>query len=451
MKKQIKIVTTLSATAMMALATPFFVNNVFPASIVYAAEETGWIQEDGGWRYKDSDDYYLTDSWKKRDGDWYYLNEEGYMSTNQKIDEYYVGEDGKRVNSQWITLENEDNWDSEAPDEYWYYFGKDGKAIVGKWQTIEEKSYYFNDEGHMQTGMIEVDGETYYTGEEGDGVKKTGWIQMENQDMDLDADYIWYYFDRQGRMIKDKVDYKIEGNYYTFANGILQTGWYKLPAAEPEATASDAQSDESEAAVTAYQYYEEDGKRASGWYEIEGAPGLSESGETYKFYFKNGKAYAAASGIQMFTISSKVYGFNTNGEMQTGLQTVTLDDGTTANAYFNEDGVAATGKQMIYSEEMGEEQTWFFHTEGTRKGLGFNGVRDNTIYQNGLCLQASSDLRFAPVELDGNRYLVNTSGAIQKASASSKSQEKADLGKGFKDYKDTNDTVWVVNTDGIIQ
>ena len=450
MKKQIKIVTALSATAMMTLATPFFVRDVFPASNIYAAEETGWIQEEEGWRYKDSDNYYLTDSWKKRDGDWYYLNEEGYMSTNQKIDEYYVGEDGKRVSAQWITLENEDNWDSESPDEYWFYFGKDGKSIVGKWQTIADKSYYFNEDGHMQTGMIEVDGETYYTGEEGDGVKKTGWIQMENQDMELDSDYIWYYFDRQGRMIKNQVDYKIEGNYYSFENGILQTGWYKLPAAETEATASDADA-AAENTIASYQYYEEDGKRASGWYNIEGVPDLSESGETYSFYFKNGKPYAADEGVQKFTISAKVYGFNTRGEMQTGLKTITLEDGTTAKAYFNEEGAAATGKQVIYSDEMGVDQTWFFHTEGTRKGLGFNGVRDNTIYENGLRLEASADLRYAPAELDGVRYLVNTSGAIQKANASSKSESKADLGKGFKDYKDTNDTVWVVNTDGMIQ
>lgn len=451
MKKQFRIVTVLSTTTMMALATPFFASNVFPASNVYAAQETGWIQEESGWRFKDSDDYYLTDSWKKRDGDWYYLNAEGYMATNEKIDEYYVGENGKRISSQWIALENEDNWSSDSQDQYWYYFGKDGKSIVGKWQTIDDKTYYFNEDGQMQTGKIEVDGETYYLGEDTDGVRKTGWIHMENQDMDLDADYVSYYFDRQGRMVKNQVDYKIEGDYYTFENGILQTGWYKLPAAASEATDSDAETENADVSIAGYQYYVEDGKRASGWYEIEGAPGLSESGETYKFYFKNGKAYAAATGVQLFTISSKMYGFNANGEMQTGLKTIILDDGTTANAYFNGEGIAATGKQVIYNEDMGEEQTWFFHTEGTRKGLGFNGVRDNTVYENGLRLQASADLRYVSVELNGVRYLVNTAGTIQKASASSKSQEKADLGKGYKDYKDTNDTVWVVNTDGIIQ
>lgn len=66
-------------------------------------------------------------------------------------------------------------------------------------------------------------------------------------------------------------------------------------------------------------------------------------------------------------------------------------------------------------------------------------------------MDASRDLRYAPVELDGTKYLVNTSGAIQKASSSSKSAAKADLGNGFKDYKDANDKVWTVDANGVVQ
>jgi hypothetical protein len=52
---------------------------------------------------------------------------------------------------------------------------------------------------------------------------------------------------------------------------------------------------------------------------------------------------------------------------------------------------------------------------------------------------------------DGNQYLVNTSGSIQKASSSSKSAAKPELGNGFKDYKDSNGKTWVVDVNGIIQ
>lgn len=135
----------------------------------------------------------------------------------------------------------------------------------------------------------------------------------------------------------------------------------------------------------------------------------------------------------------------------TGLQVVTTESGSTANYYFGDDGVMKTGKQTIYDEDLDENQTWFFLTEGGNKGQGFHGVRDNHVYRQGLRLDAERDLRYAPVELDGVQYLVNPSGTIQKASSSSKSDAKPELGKGFKDYKDSNDKIWTVNTSGVIQ
>ena len=110
-----------------------------------------------------------------------------------------------------------------------------------------------------------------------------------------------------------------------------------------------------------------------------------------------------------------------------------------------------TGKQVIYNEDLDENQTWFFLTDGGNKGQGFHGVRDNNVYRQGLRQDAERDLRYAPVELDGVRYLVNASGTIQKASSSSKSDEMPELGKGFKDIKDANDKIWTVDTNGIIQ
>ena len=55
------------------------------------------------------------------------------------------------------------------------------------------------------------------------------------------------------------------------------------------------------------------------------------------------------------------------------------------------------------------------------------------------------------VAIGDKRYLVNTSGSIQKASASSTSSSRPELGKGFKDIKDSNDTTWTVDSSGIIQ
>lgn len=471
MKKQFKLLAVLSTATVMTAVTPAFATGIPGLAQTVFAASVGWTMEDEELRYKDSDGYYLTDTWKKKDGEWYYLNEDGFVSRSMMVDDYYVDENGKRVMNQWISVENEDEWDDEAPETFWYYYGKDGKSVVSKWQTIGGHEYYFNEDGHMQTGKLELDGFTYYLGEENDGVRKTGWIQLENENEELDEDMVWHYFDNNGRMVMNQVDRKIAGNYYTFENGVMQTGWYRLPATETvaadaetatesasdaaatTATASDATAENTvpAPAIASYQYYEEDGKRGNGWYQMEGAPDISEEGELYTFYIKNGKPYHAASGIQTFTVDSKRFGFNTRGELQTGLQVVTLEDGGFANYYFGHDGVMKTGKQSIYDEDLDETQTWLFYTDGGNKGRGVHGVRDNSVYRYGLRLEADRDLRYAPADLDGTLYLVNTSGTIQKASSSSKSSAKPELGSGYKDVKDSNDKIWTVDTNGIIQ
>lgn len=451
MKNHHKMFTVLSTAAVMCAVTPVTLANVPGFSITAYAAKAGWIEEDGEMRYKDSDGYYLTDTWKKKDGDWYYLDENGNTARSSMIDEYYVNEEGKRISNQWISVPNEDEWDEESPETFWYYYGKDGKSITSKWQNINENWYYFDSDGHMQTGKLELDGATYYLGEEDDGVMKTGWIQLENDSEDPEEDMVWHYFDSKGKMVMNQVDRKIDGNYYTFENGILQTGWYQLPEQTDLATDSDAEhKDLSIPAIASYQYYEADGKRGNGWYQMEGVPEISEEGETFIFYIKNGQPYHAETGIQTFTVDSKRFGFNTKGELQTGLQEVTLEEGGTANFYFGTDGVMKTGKQTIYNEDLGENQTWYFYTDGGNKGRGFHGIRDNSVYQNGLRLDADRDLRFAPAELDGVSYLVNTAGRIQEAASSSKSAVKPELGAGFKDIKDANDKIWTVDVNGII-
>ncbi len=137
--------------------------------------------------------------------------------------------------------------------------------------------------------------------------------------------------------------------------------------------------------------------------------------------------------------------------MQTGKQVVNIGEGEVANFYFGEDGVMRTGKQVIYDEKSDENQNWYFHTDGSRKGQGYHGIKDNVLYIYGLRQEADKDLRYVPVELNGNQYLVNANGVVQKASSSSKSSTKPELGNGFKDYKDENDKIWVVNTEGMIQ
>lgn len=456
MRTSIKFTAVLSTAALMTAMVPAL-------SFQSMAQTTGWVQEENNWKFYDSDGYQLTDTWKKQDGSWFYLNEDGNIAFDQQIDEYYVGSDGKRVMDQWVSIANEDHWDmDDAPEFHWYYYGKDGKALTSRFKAIEDNWYYFDSDGRMMTGLAEIDGATYYFGDHTDGIMKKGWVELEISNDDPDDESAWFYFDSNGKMIENQVDKKINGSYYTFEDGKMVTGWYKLPQttdASTEATPSNAavadttQSGTDAAAITAdgYQFYDESGKRASGWMTVEGIPGVSEEYETYNFYFKNGKPYFAQTGIQVFGINSSKYAFNTKGEMQTGLQVVTLEDGTTANYYFDENGSMKTGKQTIEDAESGTRQTWYFHTEGARKGQGYHGILNNVIYENGLRKEADLDLRYMPVTFQEQRYLVNTAGTIQKANASSSSATRPELGKGFRDVKDTNDTIWTIDTNGIIQ
>lgn len=451
MKKSTKLMAVLSSAAFLSAVTPSFLNG--PVSVLAAS--SGWTEENGTFRYYDSDGYYVTDAWKKRDGDWYYLNDEGQIAVNEMIEEYYVDETGKKVTNQWISVENDDMFDiPEAQDTLWYYFGKDGRSIRSRWQSIDNKWYYFNEDGIMLTGKQTIEDSVYYLGD--DGVRRTGWIQLSNESDGPTEDSSWHYFEKNGKMVLNELDKKIGGDYYTFVDGIMQTGWYKLPQ-NPAATPANADQiseqhfGQSEPSIAGYQYYEEDGKRASGWYEIYGAEGVSNEDETYRFYFKKGVPMAASKGVQIFTINSKQYAFNMRGEMQTGKQIITTEDGQTANAYFAEDGVMKTGKQAIADEESGVTEYWYFHTDGAKKGHGFNGIQDNRLYIEGRRQDADSELRYAPAEFEGRQYLVNTNGMVQRASSSSKSSEKPELGNGYKDVKDSNEKIWVVDTQGIIQ
>ena len=233
---------------------------------------------------------------------------------------------------KWISVENEDYWsEQDEPEFLYYYYGRDGRALTSTWASINGQWYYFNEDSIMETGSIQVDGFNYYLGE--DGSRKTGWVLLEDETDDPEIIESWYYFDNSGKRIEHAVDKKINGNYYTFVDGKMQTGWFKLPAAENAATASEAVKADA-SSISGYQYYDEDGKRASGWRTIEGAEGISEEAEVYKFYFKNGVPHHAQSGLELFSIDSKKYAFNTKGEMQTGKQSVNIGDSASANFYF---------------------------------------------------------------------------------------------------------------------
>ena len=63
------------------------------------------------------------------------------------------------------------------------------------------------------------------------------------------------------------------------------------------------------------------------------------------------------------------------------------------------------------------------------------GIDDNKIYDHGRCLTAEEDTKYQVVSWDGNRYLVNESGAIQK---------------NRKNLKDADGYYYCTNKDGTL-
>ena len=328
MKKHIRLTAVLSTAAVMAAFSPVFTSQVL-------AQPTGWVQEDENWKFYDEDGYYLTDTWKRHDNSWYYLDGDGNISFNSQIDEYYVDAQGKRVTNQWVIIPNEDFDGSEdSPENYWFYYNSDGKMTTSKFRKVDGLTYYFDSEGHMATGLTEIDGANYYFGKEGDGSMKVGWVELTEEHDDADDEIVWSYFNSNGQRIENQVDKRVGSSYYTFVDGKMVTGWYKLPkdipaadadqniieanttdteaienaaenqtqesssddtSAEQQAPAQDnasteqqepsqdsastEQQEESKNTAEGYQYYTADGSRASGWMTITGIPGLSEEDE----------------------------------------------------------------------------------------------------------------------------------------------------------------------------
>ena len=96
----------------------------FKAALAVAPEKkSGWLQEDGGWRYYNGDTGLpVRNDWIQVDGKWYWFDGAGIMVSNTwyqyKGGWYYLGADGAMVKGL------------QASDGKWYYLDQDGKMAT---------------------------------------------------------------------------------------------------------------------------------------------------------------------------------------------------------------------------------------------------------------------------------------------------------------------------------
>ena len=495
MRKQTKLVAVLSAAALLAIG----------ASMTSFAAR-GWQEENGSWYYYSNDDDYVTNEWKKSGNNWFYLGDDGAMLTDTLVEDgnymYYVNANGAMVTNSWVAVEpGDDDYEDNAPDHYWYYFGSNGKAYKAgdsglSIKTINGKKYGFDSDSKMVYGFVTEDGQKnqdenpfvdamYYFGDSDDGAMHTDWLQyMDGSDLSstvVDKDYadmdeMWFYFKpSNGKMVKTEAGANLKtqtvrGNKYGFdENGVMVYEWNET-------------STESSATKSGIKYFSDqtDGhlKKNSWIYavptqEMDDATGNTDyEDDTSRWFYSNAQGETYKNVIKK--INGKKYLFNEVGEMESGLQWVTLADAKTStdvanitdddtdestqimehdNAanealyYFSDDGDTdgsmKTGKN-IKIELDDDTFTFGFKTNGKAYDYRNDGLEDKKIYINGILQKAGTDEKYklvdtsaAPADLKmKDAYLVGTSGTIV----------------GTKKYvKDADDNWWSVDTQGAVE
>lgn len=92
----------------------------------------GWENTDRGWKYKESNGSYVTNTWKQVDGIWYFFDGEGHIATS------------------WRQI-----------DGAWYFFNASGAMLTG-WVQSGNDWYYLNPSGAMATGWVQSGNDWYY-------------------------------------------------------------------------------------------------------------------------------------------------------------------------------------------------------------------------------------------------------------------------------------------------
>ena len=179
----------------------------------------GWVKDtQGTWYHYTEDGRMQRNMWI---GD-YYLGENGKMAVNRWVDggKYYVGVDGKKTTPPTVTKEMPDKvlnnnvqnnhkktgWQKDG--NIWYHYDNNGTMSKNRWIG----NYYLGSDGKMVTNSW-VDNNRYYVGNDGAWVvgKKhlNGWVKENNA---------WYLYQNDKKVMN-----AWSGNYYLKADGKMAT------------------------------------------------------------------------------------------------------------------------------------------------------------------------------------------------------------------------------------
>ncbi|MCF0106876.1 MAG: hypothetical protein HUJ53_08950, partial [Holdemanella sp.] len=253
-------------------------------------------------------------------------------------------------------------------NDQWYYCKTNGAITTGL-QTIGNKSYFFDDtgamqtgivnnhyfnipDGHMETGWKEIDGSWYYFDSQNGEMATNKWMKSGNK---------WYYLMEDGSMASNGIVMDSTHTFYCFdKNGAMVTGWQLVDDNWYYFEASGAMATSK---WIGNYYVEEDGIMAtSKWI---GSYYVDESG----LWVSGKERYSWVNDLALWylydevdkdlvksdwkTVKGKKYYFDAYGVMATGLYPVEDD-----YYFFGSDGAMKTGWQKI------ESYWYYFNAEG---------------------------------------------------------------------------------------
>lgn len=502
MKKQTKVLVTLSAAALLAVG----------ASAVSFAE--GWDNSTGVWQYLDKDGEPVTDEWKSSNGQWFWLDDDGVMATDSVIEDdseskakyYYVDANGARVTNTWKAVAKDDDDDSDA-EYYWMYFGSDGKAYTtsedddltkSKLKTINGLKYAFDSEGHMLYGWISKTDKsqhdsdedywrdadvTYYANGWNDGHIQTGWKQLTVMNSDDEEKEYWFYFGSDGVMQKDKQK-KINGYKYSFAaDGHMLGEWV-----------SRTNSDAKDGTPGEVSYFNGDGaQRKNKWIWAVPAedyiPGNDDyNDDEYRWFYVNASGKLTTNTIKK--INGKKYAFDFYGRMKKNFvytdatdsndfggsfknDKVDRDDflkftGEVANAttdlyYFSDDekkdGSLKKGYQTITLDD--DTYQFYFNTSTGKAENGYINKIKKFVAHGLVVKPGDSDANYVAVkatykaDADGKiSHTGDTFEIVTKTEAANGAavmiNKQGAIVKNKSKLKDENDHYYIVNKNGFV-
>jgi len=469
-----------------------------------------WQKSGDYWYYLDDNGEMAVDSLIDDNDSTYYVDINGVMVTNRwvAVDNENAGDENE-PNQWWYYF----GANGKA------YKRSDSSTGDVSLKTINGKKYTFDTDGKMQYGWVKdgetqyddnawQDAE-YYFGDENDGAMAEGWKEIaikDDQATDAqpgdnywDEDQTrWFYFKASGKKEKNQTGKTINGRKYGFDEyGRMNAGWVT------EATTSNASvKDGGKQGIATYSNSfmnystPEDGARyTKGWFKV--TPGYYLQKDKYEdgtdyWYYSDGSGKLVTNQIK--TINGKKYAFDNYGRMISGFVVLQmqasgisyssrdivekLDD---ENRYDNEDnydrfvkaneglfnsgelrayyfgssddGSMKTGKQSVDLD--GEKLTFEFEKNGSKKGVGINGMEDHKFYIGGKLTTADNDNKVEIVVLNSNNQLITKSSVADAISAYSTNITQHFKSNGDLDYTEykfnnlpTGAKAYVVNTTG---